>query len=185
MVTVDWRLIGMAMGFYEGHGFKRVDMPWQVGRETAMVTCPDASRMFAFEDKVLVGSAEQAFMEAQFLSALEPGRYVTCTPCFRNEPIVDEFHQKQFMKVELYSNEKDQDSLYVDFAHLARHFLYHHGYTEAQLVETAEGFDLEVGGIEVGSYSSRVHKGHAWTCGTGLAEPRFSTAKALLRSASG
>jgi hypothetical protein len=182
VAVVDWRLIGMAMGFYEGHGFKRVDLPWDVSWETAKVTCPDAWRMFGYEDRVLVGSAEQSFMETQFLSTLPPGRYVSCTPCFRNEPVTDELHQKQFMKVELYSNESHQEGLAVEFAQLAQHFFFHHGYAEAQLVETDEGFDLEVADVEVGSYSSRVHNGHAWTCGTGLAEPRFSTAKERLRS---
>jgi phospholipase/lecithinase/hemolysin len=95
--------------------------------------------------------------------------------------VVDDLHQKQFMKVELYSNEVNQTDLAVVFATIAKQFFYHHAYTEAQLVETAEGFDLEVGGIEVGSYSSRVYSGHAWTCGTGLAEPRFSTARNLLQ----
>jgi hypothetical protein len=44
------------------------------------------------------------------------------------------------------------------------------------LVMTAEGYDLEIGGIEVGSYAARTADGMSWTCGTGLAEPRFSTA---------
>jgi hypothetical protein len=39
--------------------------------------------------------------------------------------------------------------------------------------------DLEINGIEVGSYSRRSFGGISWTCGTGLAEPRFSMATAL------
>jgi hypothetical protein len=182
VAVVDWKLIGMAIDFYESRGFKRLDVPWAVSLATSSVTCPDTSRMYPFGDMVLVGSAEQSFMEAQFLSSLAPGRYVSCTPCFRNEPVVDELHQKYFMKVELYSNEADQSGLDLEFAELAQLFLDAHADTEAEIVTTGEGVDLEVAGIEVGSYSSRVHNGCAWTCGTGLAEPRFSTAKERLRS---
>ena len=45
-----------------------------------------------------------------------------------------------------------------------------------EIVETDEGWDINVGGIEVGSYGSRSIHDHLWVYGTGLAEPRFSQA---------
>lgn len=179
MATVNWTLIGLAMGFYRNKGFKPIDLPWAVKRAVGSVTCPDQSRMYPFEDKVLVGSAEQAFMEAQFAGDLAPGRYVACTPCFRNEPVLDELHLKHFMKVELYSTTAE-DGLDLDFAKLAQTFLAQFAYIDAEIVPTDEGFDLMVAGVEVGSYSSRQFAGQSWTCGTGLAEPRLSIAKAKL-----
>lgn len=182
-VGINWTLIGRATGFYSSKGFTLLEMPWAVDRDVAAVTCLDRGRMFPFEDRVLVGSAEQSFMEAQFNQELQPGRYVACTPCFRNEPVVDQLHQKWFMKVELFSNEPQQQGLALEFAKLAqkfvRDFTWHpeHGYLEAEIVATEEGYDLEVAGIEVGSYSTRTYGGHTWTCGTGLAEPRLSIAR--------
>ena len=44
-------------------------------------------------------------------------------------------------------------------------------------VKTDEGYDLEINGIEVGSYGARYHaKIGWWAYGTGLAEPRYTTA---------
>lgn len=180
MVGVDWQLLGKAVFHYECAGFKLIDVPWSVPGDVAAVTCSDSSRMYPFSDQVLVGSAEQSFMQMQFLGQLPPGKYVACTPCFRNEPVVDELHQKYFMKVELYSTEADQTGKAMAFALAVQNFIKAWGHAPAQtkIVPTEEGLDLTLGGIEIGSYCSREHNGFRWTCGTGLAEPRFTIAKA-------
>lgn len=49
-----------------------------------------------------------------------------------------------------------------------------------EVVDTDEGFDLQLGGIEIGSYGKRHHDSFGpWAYGTGLALPRFSVAKAM------
>jgi hypothetical protein len=130
----------------------------------------------ADDEAVLVGSAEQAFMQAQWQGVLPPGRYVSMTPCFRREDQVTETHKRYFMKVELYASGDANPDTALEFANIAREFM--HGETDQRidLVTTSEGYDLEIGGIEVGSYSARQGGGMSWTCGTGLAEPRFTTA---------
>jgi hypothetical protein len=180
MVGVDWQLLGKAVFHYECAGFKLIDVPWSVQSEVAAVTCPESFRMYPFADQVLVGSAEQSFMQMQFLGQLPAGKYVACTPCFRNEPVVDDLHQKYFMKVELYSTEDDQSGKAMAFALAAQNFVKAWGQspTQTKIVPTEEGLDLNLGGIEIGSYSSRQYDGFRWTCGTGLAEPRFTIAKA-------
>lgn len=177
MGTVDWGLLARALDWYASQGFRRLDLPWTASPDACAVTCPDLSRAWSLEGEgQLVGSAEQAFMQEQFDGHLRPGRYVALTPCFRNEPVRDRLHLPYFMKVELYSNEAVQSGLDLEFAKTARFFMLLSGAREVEVVKTDEGYDLEIAGIEVGSYSCRSHSGHAWTCGTGLAEPRFSTA---------
>ncbi len=50
-------------------------------------------------------------------------------------------------------------------------------FTEVEIVATDEGWDLEVNGIEVGSYGFRQSGGRRWACATGLALPRFDVAR--------
>lgn len=181
MVGVDWQLLGKAVFHYECAGFKVMNVPWSVPADVAAVTCPEDWRMYPFADEVLVGSAEQSFMQMQFLGELPPGKYVACTPCFRNEPVVDATHQKYFMKVELYSTEESQTGKAMEFAKAAQNFVKAWGQSNATIVPTEEGLDLMLAGIEIGSYSTREHNGFKWTCGTGLAEPRFSFAKSQVK----
>lgn len=182
MDTASWKRLVAAVEFYEDRGFQSLSMPWHVPYDVASVTCKDDNRMFELRGNgILVGSAEQSFIEAQKKGRLGPGRFVAITPCFRNEGEArDELHALYFMKVELYSTYtfmKDEDHF---LSSVAREFM--QGQTDKHIdrVKTDEGYDLEIGGTEVGSYSSRRHEGLAWTCGTGIAEPRFSQAIACL-----
>lgn len=178
MVTVNWSLLSGALKWYESRGFRQVSLPWHTRKEVNMITCPEPSMCFDLPGfGGLVGSAEQSFMERHFDGMLEPGRWVSLTPCFRNEPVFDETHLPYFMKVELYSNELEETGdRALEFAILAKKFMDSVGVNTAQIVDTNIGYDLEINGIEVGSYSTRSHKDFVWTCGTGLAEPRFSFA---------
>jgi hypothetical protein len=47
--------------------------------------------------------------------------------------------------------------------------------TCTSLAKTDIGWDLTLGGEEIGSYGYRTFEGHQWVYGTGLAEPRFTT----------
>jgi hypothetical protein len=172
----DWGRLARALAFYQKNGFLRVEVDWHAPKEICALTCNDDSRMYAFDGDYLVGSAEQSFIHAMKLDGLPKGRYVTLTPCFRREPQVTETHLLQFMKVELFASHDANPDLALEFADLARRFMEEETSHAVDLVMTAEGYDLEIGGIEVGSYAARTADGMSWTCGTGLAEPRFSTA---------
>lgn len=175
MVGVNWYRLSLALEYYQLLGYQRLDLPWTAPKDVCAVTCPEEFRGWDLgEIGRLVGSAEQSFMAAQFRGDLPVGKYVSLTPCFRNEPVVDETHQPYFMKVELYASYVDRD-LDLQFAEDAQKFFREVG-MDARIVSTDIGYDLEVNGIEVGSYSCREHAGHSWTCGTGIAEPRLSIA---------
>lgn len=174
---INWHLLVEALGHYGRKGFVQTDLPWHARSEVVNVTCPHQDAAFQLPGHgTLVGSAEQSFMQAQFDGKLEKGRWVALTPCFRNEPTYDRLHLPYFMKVELYSNDDCHEGLDLEFAEIARSFMQLHSPLPVEIVTTDIGYDLEIAGIEVGSYSTRTYEGFTWTCGTGLAEPRFSTA---------
>lgn len=172
----NWARLARALDFYSSKGFLRVELDWSAPKDICAITCPDESRMYAFDDEYLVGSAEQGFMDAQNRGSLPAGRYVTLTPCFRREPVVSETHLRHFMKVEMFASHDARDELAYEFGLLAADFMQRETSHVVELVATTEGYDLEIAGIEVGSYAARTSNGMSWTCGTGLAEPRFSTA---------
>jgi hypothetical protein len=115
---------------------------------------------------------------------LAPGSYVTASPCFRDDE-VDELHFKDFFKVELsvVLNRMAPYEYVRSLAVEADVFFRRTGTLPAEhlrMVETPIGLDIELGGIEIGSYGARYYEGHHWVYGTGLAEPRFSQAMAKL-----
>jgi hypothetical protein len=180
MVGVDWRLLADAMSFFKGEGYEEVDLPWLAPLDVLAVTCPDRLRVLdvpGLWGQGLVGSAEQSFIAADLDGTLGKGRFVACTPCFRNEPTVSETHRIGFMKVELYAN-LDQPHLEAGrMLGLARRFMESECGRTVLVEETGDGHDLTLGGIEVGSFGFRRARGIEWAYGTGIAEPRFSVAR--------
>lgn len=169
---IDWQLISEAMNFYKSVGFTEITVPWHVMTEVSNITCPSPDKAYPFEDGLLVGSAEQSLIQMGIAGKLETNvPFVTCTPCFRNEYELDRFHQKYFMKVELF--------IWGEYAvaslmGVARKFFRTKTGKILDLSQQSTGFDLEINGVEIGSYSYRKFRDHSWTCGTGLALPRFS-----------
>jgi len=185
-VEINWKLIGDAVEFYKDHGFEYVEVPWIVARDIAEITIPEGLNydcvMVAKDHGVLVGSAEQSFLQLQFmdshLSLNKPGRFVSCSPCFRNEPVIDKWHRQTFMKVELYVTLPDHHEACEEIIGLAMKFFDGHiadDVADLRRIMTPLGYDIELNGIEIGSYGMRKFGNHAWVYGTGLAEPRFSS----------
>lgn len=177
---IDYKLVAKAIGMYETVGFKYVETPWLVGEGAIKATLPPDRHGFTLSNPVreprhhhLVGSAEQAFLQMMLNGALQPGSYQSAGPCFRDEPAVDDLHQYSFFKLELVHYGRED----IDVEAMAREA----GYVLYDLfslrdfpkrVKTEAGWDLEIGGVEVGSFGTRRHEGHVWTYGTGLALPR-------------
>lgn len=174
---INWMHLAQALAFYEQQGFTRLELDWHTTKEINLWTCPHPDRMYGFDDRALVGSAEQSFMQAQVDGLLQKGKsYVALTPCFRREPVVSQTHQLHFMKVELYVAHEASDQHVRRLSALAKQCMESLAPIQVDCVETIEGLDLDIQALEVGSYAARRMHNHEWTCGTGLAEPRFSTA---------
>lgn len=177
-----------AMNFYKALGFEEIQVPWIVPRDVTKSTCPDDAFIMPTVGGDLVGSGEQGFVDLARRGLLPNGRLVTNTPCFRNEADEDYFHQKYFMKVELFSQAPDlhnelevMSKMALDlFQTLKGKYTDRHQviYNSFKRIETEEGYDIvmPVDGfeVEVGSYGIRSFEDIWWVYGTGLAEPRYS-----------
>lgn len=178
--AAGWQRLTTALEYYTQNGYAYKDVPWMVGRETSLLTCPDRGRIMGVPHHGdLVGSAEQGFLE--LMRQRRPGVYVAITPCFRDEGTLDKLHGLTFMKVELYRDDNADNEALMDVITSAQSFMKQVLPPELenrlQLVQTESGFDLELKGIEVGSYGIRtLPSGEQYIYGTGLAEPRFEIA---------
>jgi hypothetical protein len=175
---IRWDFVSQAIAYYSGLGYRYVEVPWVVGSEAINVTLPSGRTAFSTMGGALVGSAEQSFIHMTLNGTLGEGDYVAATPCFRDD-IVDQWHQKAFFKVELISLSPTplDSSLVLSMARMAHGFFTRMpGGESAVIVCTPDGFDIELGDVELGSYGYREYRGLHWVYGTGLAEPRFSLA---------
>lgn len=168
---IDYRLLGEASHHYQTLGYHYVEVPYCVPHDIIRLTLPPQYEAdYVPGLGCLVGSAEQSLLALD----LPAGEYVAVSPCFRPEPVLNEFYQRHFMKVELLQIGDDYLNpmkLLLD----ARGFMSR--YAQVEVIRTPEGRDLTVAGVEVGSYGRREAGGRTWACGTGLALPRFDVAR--------
>lgn len=171
---IDYGIINDSIKYYEDLGFARVETPWLVSDKIEKITRPQGAIAFEVKHngKCLVASGEQSFLYQYVKGFLPLGQYQTVTPCFRYEEF-DFLHSKYFIKNELIKtdvvNEEELDKM-VD---LALKF-YQRYISNAYVIKTNIGYDIEVGGYELGSYGIRKCEFLNWIYGTGVAEPRLT-----------
>lgn len=140
------------------------------------------------KQKTLVGSAEQGFLSLAIKGFITPGKYQAITPCFRDESF-DSTHTKYFMKNELFILLDNNLTLSAgDVQAKVRHVLSDAmSFFESEVSipvtsvvtnfsDTSYSVDLEINGIEVGSYGVRSAGHLTWIYGSGCAEPRMTIA---------
>lgn len=179
---IDYGKIAKAVEFYSKHmGYTRVEAPWWVSEEIVNITKPgDAFGNYFIPEnrKCLVASGEQSFLYMANKGRLPAGKYITVTPCFRNESI-GLLSKKCFIKAELINTQKVDRATLDDMIGEAHDFLVHvvPNHKLIKLVQTSDdSYDLEYDGIEVGSYGIRRREFLEWVYGTGCAEPRLTRA---------
>lgn len=181
-----------AMRFYEKRGYRPLDVPWAVSKEAMDITRPawagPTTMMYDAGGKTIcpVASAEQSFLQMQ-MDATDRGErmegsYVAVTPCFRNEPVIDNLHKPYFIKVELIDWGKT-DLIALDaMIRTAQEFF---GFwIDTYTIPNADpdpigSAAIDIVGkhskIELGSYGLRQHpRVGNWLYGTGAAEPRLT-----------
>lgn len=175
---INWGNVSKAIEFYVGRGYHYLEVPWIVSDAAMAVTLPPGHEATRCQDGALVGSAEQSFIHLMLEGRLAPGRYVAATPCFRDDQ-VDEWHRRYFFKVELIDFDTrpfpEPDVAARAMAGEAELFFLARG-AECKVVSTADGYDCELMGVELGSYGYRNYLDYHWIYGTGYAEPRFTQA---------
>jgi len=172
---IDFKILNESIIFYEEKGFKRIEAPWTVSEKVDNITKPADRIVFQLKHngKCLVASGEQSFLYLLIKDFIPAGKYQTVTPCFRFEPF-DPYHTKYFMKNELIITDDVTTRSLVRMLEEAVEFYQPYFKTKLDVIDTAEGFDIEVGGHELGSYGIRQHEYLKWIYGTGCAEPRMS-----------
>lgn len=170
---ICYRFLDEALSHYRVRGYHHIEVPWLVSEEADDCTKPPDSPFGPLDVQGLLrlpASGEQGFIHLMQRGELPPARYVTLTPCFRQERQYDALRRPWFMKVELIDVGVNTT---MDLLRDAESFF--SPFLEVKTVQTEGGYDLEsLDGIELGSYGFRERPFGCWTYGTGLAEPRFS-----------
>jgi hypothetical protein len=175
---INYLSIAEAIQIYSGLGYKYVDAPWFVSRDSMLVTAPAGRRFCSSFIGDLVASGEQSFIEMHKQGNLPKGRYVCATPCFRDESVVNKIHQNYFFKVELIDvmPENSGKSLQMMMEDALNFFRFSLPEVALQDGDDYGITDIYAEGLELGSYGIRQHDDFIWVYGTGIAEPRFSQA---------
>ncbi|EQA7786741.1 hypothetical protein ACX818_001335 [Acinetobacter baumannii] len=180
--TIDLPMLMRAMNFYQNRGYRPIPAPQCVNLPAIEMTLPKG-RFAKFHDlkSFYVGSAEQSFYQLMddweklgFPLKQSDGKFMMLTPCQRNEDVLDDSHFEIFLKLELISLDG-----WVNYDVLS--FLSREG-LDAKEVPLEDGtIDIELNGIEIGSYGMRTKNDIKIYYGTGLAMPRISYAKSMRR----
>jgi seryl-tRNA synthetase len=174
---IDWSALSYALTCYKNRGFTYIEVPWLVPKEITEIT---HNEIMSYRTDMgdLVGSAEQSFLSLDLDGKLLPGKYVTLTPCFRDD-IIDETHQQTFMKVELYQNIDVTDDSLEKIIFLCQNIFESLLNHKVSVEKTEIGYDILYKNIELGSYGIRKYNEMEWIYATGIAEPRFSVARKM------
>lgn len=181
---IDYSLLSKAIKYFSKKGFKQIETPWRVSKQAIEGTF-NSSESFKADDKFLVGSAEQGFLELQLQDKLKGTQFMSVSPCFRND-IEDYYHQQEFMKLELiyFSNYEiiKEEIQYQIIKRFVLNFIIKKLKIKTSYIAILEtkdnnsiySEDILINGIEYGSYGIRQFKDKYYIYGTGIALPRAS-----------
>ena len=162
-----------------------IDVPWVVDEYISNITKPLEKKSFNIpnlNNKVLIGSGEQGFLQLLLDGKLKKGRYHTVTPCFRDESVYDDTHSLHFMKHEIFITKMiSKRELMICINECMEFFknviVLSHNY-ELSLEKTDLGYDINLvcpnRAIELGSYGIGKYENYSWIYATAAAEPRLS-----------
>lgn len=169
MYNIDLKLLTEALEYYKSKGYQSLTAPYLVDEDIVNLTLPKGRRAKKHLDLCYVGSAEQSIYQLHKNGVELSGKYMILTPCQRDEEVLDSHHLEIFLKLELIS----VGDKYVEI--LEDCFNFFQGNKE--VVENDQGFlDININGLEVGSYGNRDYLGKCFSFGTGLALPRYTQA---------
>ncbi len=179
--NIDYIKIHAALEYYKFQGFKYLDVNWDCPTDIARITTPQNCRLYVLDKgQTLVGSAEQSFLDEIFNNNLSAGRYVSMSPCFRDD-LIDDLHARYFFKVELIDFENPTIESLNEIISICQTFF--NRYIETVVIQTEEfAYDIVTknNNIELGSYGIRGTEYNGkyvkWIYATGVAEPRLSKA---------
>lgn len=176
---IDWEKLAQANTYYSQH-FTYQEVPFLIPESVSNYTKPHRDQSFILNDGIfaqqsheLIGSAEQGFVYLLLNGNLLADRLYSISPCFRADNY-DKTHQPWFMKLELFHLSDKKEDL-MNMLEGAEHFFSQFAQTE--IVLTGENmYDINIHGLEVGSYGFRHIDDKTFIYGTGIALPRLNIA---------
>lgn len=173
---IEYNILAKAKTFYEFHGYPEIPVPWIISHDAYYATKPSSVTDFYVLNGYMNASGEQSFIDLM-LQGEKLTKHCCITPCFRQEPILDETHHTYFMKLELIDTDVSKDNL-KNMIDVAQTFF--NQYTDTYILKTDQGEEsVDIvdtkNNIELGSYGIRRYKEYSWIYGTGVALPRLST----------
>lgn len=175
MYNIDIELIYQAITFFKRLGYRSLSAPMLVDGAALYATMPKNRKAKPHLNLFYVGSAEQSFLYLLDQGNTYSGKYMMITPCQRDEDVQDERHLEIFLKIELVAI--DDTISHQDILNDAKGFFESIYKGQIDIVPIAEEqSDLEINGVEVGSYGIRNYNNNRVVYGTGLALPRFTQA---------
>lgn len=174
MTEMGWKRLAGALEYYRGLGYKYTEVPWIVPSSTVDFTIPSPQHRIDLHrgDASLIGSGEQGFIQRLIEGDIQPGKWMTITPCHRLEIAYTDKVRPWFMKLELFilGDGYEIIRMATEAMNLFRMWIR----SGLKIVETPIGVDVMYLENELGSYGKRVVGDKEYLYGTGLAEPRFS-----------
>lgn len=191
--VINYAHLARAVEWYEANGYEHIDVDWMVPHTVALATHNDNRGQFVTLDRndnerVLVGSAEQGFLNAVVEGRIVPDRkYMSVSPCFRRGDI-GPMNQEWFIKLELSAITLDYTDIFGVMLDEAFDLFQELGVPRHKLglyddFEHSKNIDIvyrkaQDQFIELGSYGYRYIEGltpynFLLHYGTGLALPRF------------
>ena len=157
------------LGYIEVPSYHRI--PKKAHKRTWDIDACARYDQYKDDDLVWVGSAEQSLLYTMNSNSPKKGMSLSlcCRPddAFRDSSLYEEY----FLKLELYHlNPEGWKEMTAD----ALKFMYYHYKADPEVVPTVDGYDLELNGIEIGSFGKRSTESVSY--GTGLAPFRVHAA---------
>ena len=181
---IDWGILHRACIHYSYLGYEQKETPWIIPENYGKTTKPHVDKSFVHNNDMfknqaheLVGSAEQGFIYLLLNNLLPVGKYFSVSPCFRVDNY-DSTHLPWFMKLELliYSPGKEIEYLNTILQD-AFTFFNMNSENQCQKIMLDDGtYDINLNGLEIGSYGIREIENIKYIYGTGIALPRFNVA---------
>lgn len=161
-------------------GYEPISVPYIVDLDIVKFTLPKDRVAWEHGDfGYYVGSAEQSIYQMIKDGVELPNKMMAITPCQRDE-VVDESHLEIFLKIELVS--LDHKHTFINIMHDVLKYIHYSGLDYGHeltnvLQDDQISYDINLNGIEIGSYGCRTYNDIVVHYGTGLALPRFEYAR--------
>jgi hypothetical protein len=182
---INYNRIAQAQSFYKGRGYQNVEAPWLVTPQAVRATLPLGKTMMETVRGVLVNSGEQAFIQLMMNGHMEAGIFQTTTSCYQDTTD----HQSPYYfgvdetspwshQIALISYKPDDVRVaYQQMVNDVMACFFEISDAEAfNAQQNDDGVDLHLNGIIVATFGVRKMNDHVWVYGSGLIEPRFTTA---------